>query len=176
MSQPRDRWAWLFDFVTMVAVLIGLTFGAMELRHFRVAQESQVVLELFRIVQSPEYLRGSALIATLPVGVTQDELEAAFTEAELDAIGSTRLTFENLGVMVYRGDVSIEWVEEMYRFSVINTWQKFEASTLDIRARLSYPDAFEWHQWLAERLQERAMGAAAAPPAYEAYRDWRPSE
>ena len=32
--------------------------------------------------------------------------------------------------------------------------------------------AFEWFQWLAERLQERDA-AAPLPPAYLAHRDWK---
>ena len=55
MPERGRQWAWLFDFVTMVAVLVGLTFGAIELRQLRTAQEAQAVLELYQTSQTPEF-------------------------------------------------------------------------------------------------------------------------
>ena len=85
-----------------------------------------------------------------------------------------RLTFEGLGVMVYRRDVPIEWVDELFRLMVTTSWDKFEPLTMEERKRLNYPGEFEWHQWLAERLVELHDGEEPVP-AYEAYQDWTPT-
>ena len=169
LSRHRD---WIFDFVTMVAVLIGLTFGAIELRQMRNAQEAQAALELFQTIQTEGYTRGTGLIFQLPDTISPEALRAMSSTAEGELMFQVRLTYEALGVMVYRGEVSIDWVDELFRFMILDSWDKFEEFTLEERERLGYPEAMEWHQWLAERLRERERIGDA--PAYEAYRDWKP--
>ena len=171
MPDGGRRWSWLFDFVTMVAVLVGLTFGAIELRQLRTAQEAQAVLELFRTVQTPEYVRGSQLILALPEGLTPDELRQVEQSEDGQLMQQVQLTFESLGVMVYRRDVPIEWVDEMFRLMILTTWRKFEPLTLHERESTGYDGIMEWHQWLTERIEQRSDGEDPLP-AYEAYQDW----
>lgn len=173
MSDRPRQFAWLFDFVTMVAVILGLTFGAIELRELRAAQEAQAVLELFQTIQTPEYVRGGNLIIQLPDDLTPDELREVLDSEDGALMSQIAMTFEGLGVMVYRGDVNIEWVDEMFRFMILTSWDKFEPLTLRDRADLGYANYMEWHQWLAERLEQRSDGAEPVP-AYEAYSDWVP--
>lgn len=90
----------------MVAVIVGLTFAGIELRQLRDGQESQAVLQLFQTVQTPEYVRGANVILALPDGLPPDELRARMQGPDGDLMQQVRLTFEGLGVMVYRGDVS----------------------------------------------------------------------
>lgn len=162
----------MLDIVTIVAVVVGLSFGAVELRQLRNAQEAQAVLQLFQTVQTPEYIRGSSLIRALPDSLSVEALRGLMRGPDGDVLQQVRLTYEGLGVMVYRGDVSIEWVDELFRFMTLTTWQKFEPLTRADRESTGYPGLFEWHQWLAERLEERG-GLIGSAPAYEAYQNWR---
>ena len=171
MSDRPRRWAWVFDFVTMLAVVVGLSFGAMELRQLGDAQEGQAVLELYRTIQTSDYIRGSSLIIALPETPSPEELRALDGTEEGDLMLQVRLTFEGLGFLVYRRDVDIEWIDELFRFMILTSWDKFEALTIEERELRDYPAQMEWHQWLTERLRERA-GGASPTPAYEAYRDW----
>jgi hypothetical protein len=164
----------LFDIVTMVAVLVGLTFGAIELRQLRTAQEAQAILELYQTVQTPEYVEGAGAILELPNGLSPDELREKLESEDGGLMAQVRLTFEGLGVMVYRRDVPIEWVDEMFRLLILTSWDKFEPLTLEERRLTGYSGYMEWHQWLAERLRERNAGQDPQP-AYEAYRDWTES-
>lgn len=172
MAERSGRWAWVFDAITMVTVLVGLTFGAFELRELRSAQESQALLQLYQTVQTPEYVEGAQLIWDLPDDLTADELFALEATPEGLLMQRVTITFEALGLMVYRGDVSLEWVDELFRQMAIMSWEKFEAYTLQSREDAGYDGIMEWHQWLVERLRERADGEDPAP-AYEAYRDWQ---
>lgn len=156
----------------MVAVLVGLSFGAMELRQLRTAQEAQAILELYQTSQTPAFVRGGQLILDLPDGLTVEQLREVQKSEDGLLMLQVRLTFEALGVMVYRGDISIEWVDEIHRLVILTSWDKFEPLVLDERSRMDYPAAMEWHQWLAERLRDRSAGRDPAP-AYEAYRGWK---
>jgi hypothetical protein len=172
LSFSRSDFSWLIDFTTLIAVIVGLTFAALELRHLSAAQESQNLLELYQITRSDEFVTGVDIVRSLPNGLSASELRATLSEDELRLIEHLHLTFEGLGVMVYRRDVSLAWVDELFRFSVLLTWDKMESLTLDIRKTTGYRGWNEWHQWLAERLSEKSQEQPI--PAYEAYSDWTP--
>ncbi len=111
--------AWLIDLVTLITVLVGLTFAGLELRQVRLAQESQVVLQFFETMNSSEYVEASGLIQSLPGGLSASQIRDRLSEDQMQQITQLRLAYEALGLMVYRGDISIEWVDELFRFLVL---------------------------------------------------------
>ena len=164
--------AWVIDLVTLMTVLVGLTFAGIELRQVREAQESQVVLQFFDTMRSSEYVEASQLVLDLPEGLSAVQLRERLSESQLQKITQLRLAYEALGLMVFRGDVSIEWVDELFRMLVLQSWDKLEALTLESREKTGYLGFHEWHQWLAERLRDRSNTQPL--PAYEAHADWTP--
>jgi hypothetical protein len=170
--QRKVNWTMLFEGVTMLAVVIGVTIGASELRHVRNAQETQAMLLLYQASQTPEYIRGSYIIANLPDTVSIATVDSLFAGPDRLELRGMVLTYEALGAMVYRGDIPIEWVDELFRFSITGSWKKVGPAIEARRDRLRYPALMEWFQWLAERLEERTDSNAT--PAYERYRNWRP--
>ena len=174
MPGRKLEWKWIFDVITMITVVAGVIFGAAELREVRHSQESQSMLQLYQTLQSPDNVRGSDLLNQMPDSLSADSMLALATQGpHAEDIRQVVLTFEALGVMVYRGDVPIEWVDELFHYSIVSSWQKLKPSIEERRKRLAYPGVLEWYQWLAERLIEREA-LASALPAYEAYRDWTP--
>jgi len=133
-DQPR-RWTWLFDFVTMAAVLVGLTLGGIELRQINKAQEAQTVLQLFETLRSPDMVKGVNLIGALPDTTSVATLNAMYEAGteEWYLMDQVLSAYEGLGVMVYRRDVSIVWVDEMFRNSILTTWDRFEEATIKDR-------------------------------------------
>ena len=172
MSFSRSDFAWLIDLVTLIAVIVGLSFAAIELRQLRTAQESQTVLELFQYMRSPDYIKATRLIQELPSDLNADELRERLSNDEQELILRLRLMYEGLGLMVFRGDISLEWVDELFRFFIIQSWDKLKPLTFANRERAGYRGFNEWHQWLAERLMEKSEGQPV--PAYEAFADWTP--
>ena len=164
--------SWSIDLVTLITVLLGLTFAGMELRQVRVAQESQVVLQFFETMNSPEYIDASELIQSLPDGLSASQIRKQLTQEQMQRITQLRLAYEALGLMVYRGDVSIEWVDELFRFLLLQSWEKLKPLTMELREETGYAGIMEWNQWLVERLRERSD--LQPIPAYEAYSDWKP--
>ena len=171
-SISKSDFSWLIDLATLVAVIVGLTFAGLELRQLSAAQESQNLLELYQITRSKEYLAGTAIVYALPDGLSASELRTTLSDEELRLIDNLHLTFEALGVMVYRRDVSLEMVDELFRFGTLQTWKKMKLLTFDQRETTGYSGWNEWHQWLAERLMEKSQEQPI--PAYEAYSDWTP--
>ena len=174
MPGRKLEWKWIFDAITMLTVMLGVIFGAAELRELRASQESQAMIQLYQTLQSPDHVRGTDFINQLPDSLPTDSMLAiATTGPHAHEIRQVVLTYEAIGVMVYRGDVPIEWVDELFHYSIVSSWNKLEPSIVERRKRLNYPGVLEWYQWLAERLMEREDRPDAVP-AYEAYRDWQP--
>ena len=169
-AEDRKSRVWLFDFFTMVAVIIGLIYGALELRSIRAAQERDSVLELVRTIQTPEYARAMRVVQNLPDDLTLADFRD-LPEEEWLLISHFRLTWESLGIMVYRRDVSLDWVDEFYRYNILLSWEKLGPLVHEHRQEVGYDGLNEWFQWLAERLMERNEGQDPVP-AHEAYRDW----
>ncbi len=168
----RSDLSWIFELTTLVVVILGLTFAAMELRQLRSEQESQTMLQLFDTLRSDEYIRSMGLLAQLPEGLTAEQLSEKLSPDDLSMILQLQLTYEALGVMVYRRDISMDWVDELFRFGVVTSWEKLQPLTYRSRETDNYSGINEWHQWLAERLMERSDGEPV--PAYEAFMDWEP--
>ena len=172
MSLKKSDLSWIIELLTLAAVVIGLSFGAIELRQLRTAQEAQTILLLVETIKSREYVAATNLVLSLPNGLTASELRERLGDDGLQLTTQLILTYESLGVLVYRRDVSLEWVDEMFRMMILQTWDKLGPLAIESRESSGYRGYNEWVQWLAERLQE--LHEDQPEPAYEAYKDWKP--
>lgn len=172
MPIQKSDLPWLIEVITLTAVVVGLSFGAVELRQLRAAQEAQTILQLFETIKSDEYVEATNLVRSLPYDLTAAELREILGEDGLDEITQLMLTYESLGVLVYRRDVALTWVDEMFRVMILQSWEKLGPLAIEDRQTSGYSGIYEWVQWLAERLREENPDQPV--PAYEAYRDWKP--
>ena len=172
MSFTKSDLSWLIELLTLTAVVVGLSFGAIELRQLRTTQEAQTILQLFETIKSEDYVAATDLVRSLPTGLSASELRERLGDDEMRMLSQLTLTYESLGVMVYRRDVSLEWVDEMFRMMILQTWDKLEPLTIENRESTGYLGYGEWNQWLADRLRD--VNADQPVPAYEAYKDWKP--
>ena len=115
---------WLIEILTLTAVVVGLSFGAIELRQLRAAQEAQTILQLFETIKSDEYVTATNLVRSLPYDLTAIELRERLGDEGLHRTSQLVLTYESLGILVNRRDVSLVWVDEMFRMMILQTWDK----------------------------------------------------
>ncbi len=167
----KDNLSWQIELITLITILVGLSFAAMELRQLRSEQESQTVLQLFETIRSDEYIHVNTLLDGIPNGLSATELKSRLSRDELDQILQLQLTWEAIGVLVYRRDVSIEWINELFRFNILRSWDKLSVLTYADREETGYSGINEWHEWLVDRLRSLED---STEPAYEAYDDWTP--
>jgi hypothetical protein len=162
----------VLDLVTVVAVILGILFGLLQLRHYHLSQERDATLTLLHSFQTVEFFQGIWIIQGLPDGLTKDEIENRVGE-ETRTIYLVMGVWESIGILVYNHEIPIELVEDAYGDSILISWQKLKDYMTDVRADLQRETPFEWFQWLAERMTEREK-AEPPRPAYLAHRDWRP--
>lgn len=80
-------------------------------------------------------------------------------------------TWERLGILVYRREIDITMLEDAYSGPIMLSWGKLETYISEVRASWGREFAFEWFQWLAERVIERDK-KIQSKPAFIAYKNW----
>jgi hypothetical protein len=158
--------------IETLAVVIGVAFGLMQLRQLRHQREVQAGLELLAPLQTPEVAEALLTIHGLPDDLTGDELRKRLG-AQYKSVMATLGLLESLGPIVARGHVPIDMYAEFYRGPTVLCWRKFKRYIEEERQR-GWSSLFEWLQWLAERMEERAP-AIGELPAYKRYSNWKSS-
>ena len=152
-------------------VVGGLGFGVVQLQHYRQQRRATAAIELLRSFHNPECSRSLRGVLALPNGVRKRDMGECSTE-EQNAIMVVVLTFESIGVMVFRGIVPLEMVDELLGGVCVESWGRLNQYTQDSRAESDRNTMSEWFQWLAERLAEQ-HARYGRPDAYEQHRHWR---
>jgi hypothetical protein len=161
----------LADIVASIGVMLGLVFAGIQLRQFRLSQEREAGLVLLHSYQTPLMARGLYVMFTLPDDLSRYEVESRVGE-ELLTLWVLMVTWESLGVLVYRGQVELEMVDDFFSGPLMLSWRKLRRYVEEYREHVQRDTYMEWFQWLAERMQERESQTPPVP-AYVACRNWR---
>jgi hypothetical protein len=154
-----------------VAVVTAIIFGIAQIRHAQRQRLDSAAIELVRAIQDRELTEGFRLLYALPEGFRAADLRAMGSQYELAAIMLGH-RFETLGLLVFRESIPLRLVEELLGGVVVMMWHKLACWAADYRVEQGHDLAFEWFQWLAERIEGR--GRKQEEPAYRRYRDWKP--
>ena len=156
-------------------VIGGLYFAVLQMRQLRQQRRELAAIELFRFFANPSFVSAYRRVLTLPDGLSAEDIRSGEDNLH-DAAALISNTMENIGVMTYQRIVPFKVVYNLIGSSVVTLWGKLEVWAVALREELGDEAAFEWFQWLAERLIEYDSSAAARKgPAYIAEADWQPS-
>lgn len=168
ISQLAD----IAEILGVVIVIGGVFFAIMQMRQIRQQRRELAAIELFRFFGSPQFSKAYYCVLQLPEGLGKRQLAERNDDIETCAMVIST-TMENIGVMVYHRIVPSIVVYNLIGSSTITLWRRLRVWIDDLRDDLDDPAAFEWFQWLAEKLEE--FGTPGEPPAYQAFKDWKPS-
>lgn len=158
--------------LSAAAVIAAIIFGLEQMRQFRLQRRDFAAAELVRSFEDASFVQSFRLITALPNDASAEQLRAAGPAME-DAALSLGVRFEAVGLLVFRGVMSLSLVNELTGGVAIEIWSKTRAWTQFMRTEKSGPRFLEWFQWLVERLQKE--GSPDLLPAFERHRDWRPA-
>lgn len=162
----------LFQAVQAVAVVVGVGFAVYETRRYRSERNREAAMELLHAFQTPEFAKALVLVYRLPDGLSKQQIESSLGD-DLHLVYAMTTTWESIGILVCRGEVSIDLVDDFFSGPIVVSWRKLRGYFLDERKDTGRETVGEWFQWLAERFAERE-GKTSPVPAYVEYRDWRP--
>jgi len=160
----------LANLATAIAVVVGLMFGILEVRHSRQEREERASFEVVHAIMTTHWIDSAPLVRSLDEALTPEELRA--DPVTLQAAHSVAFILEALGYAVFKRIVRLETVDELVGGSVRVTWRKLKRYAEYERQRTGSPKSWEWFQWLAERLDERRGTLAVQNGAYALHRDW----
>jgi hypothetical protein len=160
------------NLINAIAVTAGVIFAAVQIRQYRQRRRRDAMLELVRSFQSASFASAFRRVISLPDGATQAQVTELLGVDGEDATHIVGLTWESLGVLVFRREVTLDVVDDFFSGPISVSWRKLSRYVFEQRAMLSRETAFEWFQWLAERMMDREKQTPPVP-AHIAHRDWK---
>lgn len=159
------------EIVGALIVIGGLFFALMQMRQIRQQRRELAALEMFRFFGNPHFTAAYKMILRMPDDMSAADVRKADPELE-DAAVLISATLESIGVMTYQRIVPFIVVNSLMGASTPLLWRKLEQWAVALREEQGSDAAFEWFQWLAERLE--GYHTIDPDPAYVAHKDWVP--
>ncbi|MCH7853125.1 MAG: hypothetical protein IIB76_02210 [Proteobacteria bacterium] len=160
------------EIVGVIIVIGGLIFAMLQMRQLRQQRREFAAIELFRFYGNPAFAEAYQAVLRMPDQMSAEDIKLHAANLEHAAM-LISTTMENIGVMTYQRIVPFQVVNSLIGMSTILLWSKLELWVTAMREDIGSPMAFEWFQWLAERLEQYQV--ENPQPAYEAFRDWAPA-
>ncbi len=164
--------ATIANLINAIAVTAGVIFAAAQIRQYRQRRQRDAMLELVRSFQSPAFTAALRRVLSLPDGADSAKIREVLGPDGEDAVYLVSLTWESLGVLVYRREVTLDLVDDFFSGPLVISWQKLKVYSEEWRRTLDRETGNEWFHWLAERMLEREKTSPPIP-AYLAHRHWR---
>ena len=160
------------EILGVIIVVGGLFFAVLQMRHLRQQRRELAAIELFRFFGNARFTRAYKTLLHLPDGMSAEDMRTTKPNLE-EAAMLVSSTMENIGVMTFQRIVPFIVVNNLVGSSVIILWRKLENWIVALRNELGDEAAFEWFQWLAERLED--YQPRYPDPAYVTHKDWMPA-
>ena len=160
-----------FQLVETLAVVAAIGFAIVQLRQYKRDKDREAALILLHSFQTPEFAKALNLVYTLPDGLSKRAIEDRLGD-EFYLVYALMTTWESLGVLVHRGEIQLDLVDDFFSGPITVSWRKLQAQVFGEREDVGRETIGEWFQWLAERFGDRESSSPPVP-AHVAYRNWR---
>lgn len=162
-----------FQMIEALAVVGALIFALVQVKQYRRRQVRESAMELLHSFQTPDFAKALMLVYNMPLDLTKRQIEQHLG-ADMHLVYAMTTTWESIGVLVHRGELSLYLVEDFFSGPVQISWQKLKNYVIGEREEQSRETIGEWFQWLAERIGDLEQ-VEDPVPAHIAHRDWRPA-
>ena len=160
------------NIVNAIAVTAGVIFAAAQIRYYGQRRRRDAMLELVRSFQSPAFTSALRRVLSLPDNADTQKIREVLGPDGEDAVYLVSLTWESIGVLVFRRELTLDLVDDFFSGPILLSWQKLQVYSEEWRHKLNRETFNEWFHWLAERMMERER-ISPPVPSYIAHRDWR---
>ena len=156
--------------VGAATVVGGTIFALVQFFEYKKQRQEAVAAEVMRTFIGPELAYALTILRGFPDGASVEELRKEGIECEYAAV-LICMTFETLGVLVYRRIAQLDLVVELAGGIVVVMWRKLGPWLEQVRVEQQQPSWAEWFEWLA---QQCAQYKDEERPAYRKHADWTP--
>jgi hypothetical protein len=158
--------------VSTTTVVGGFVFAAYQFIAFVRQRRQETALTLMKTTQPPElFSRSVRKIFELPDDASPDQIHGLGPELE-QALIETFVKFENLGYLVYSRAIPLHMADDLIGGMVRLTWRKCRGYIGQFRTVT--PTAFEWFEWLYDRMEQYPAAADPGVGAHISRKAWKP--
>ena len=146
--------------VAAISVIVGVTLAVLQLRHIVKTRQVDLVIRLYTTFGSKEFQEALMKTMTLKFKDFDDFREKYASSSdysknpEFIANEMVSVFFEGIGVLLRRGLIDIELVEDLFSGPIKSTWEKMKPLIEGYRKTM-YPQAYEWFEYLHNEMQKR---------------------
>ena len=162
----------IFQAVEAAAVVIAVGFAMVQVRQYRRDKHREAAMELLHSFQTPSFARALNIVYQMPEGLSKDEVEK-FAGDEFHLVYAMMTTWESLGVLVHRGEIDLQMIDDFFSGPIRISWQRLQGHVIGERKATGRETINEWFQWLNDRLAEVESNEAPVP-AHIAHKEWQP--
>ena len=164
----------LGEFLGGMAVIAGVVFAVIQIRQYREGKQREIALELLRSFQTPDFAQALLAVYNMPEDLTKEEIEA-HAGNNMHLVYALMTTWESLGILVFRGELSLSLVDDFFSGPITISWRRLKPYVLAERKQQNRETIEEWFEWLNDRLTEKESKAPPVP-AHIAHKSWVPRE
>jgi len=160
----------LGEFLGGMAVIVGVVFAVIQMRQYKEAKQREIALELLRSFQTPDFAKALRAVYAMPENLDKEGIEAHAGD-DMHLVYALTTTWESLGVLVFRGELSLSLVDDFFSGPITISWRKLKPYMLGEREEQRRDTIGEWFEWLADQLKRRET-LVPPVPAHIAHRSW----
>ena len=148
--------------ISTIILVMGIGFTLVQLRHMRATKERGAMLELVHRLQTTEFARAMRMLFDIHGNSSKVQISDVI-KRDPGLIYELLATWESLGIMVYRREMSLDMVDDFFSGPILISWAVLEEFVYEERHRLKRDTTWEWFQWLAERMKDREQEKPPVP-------------
>lgn len=162
----------IFQGIEALAVVVGVGFAMIQVHQYRRDKYRESAMELLHSFQTPAFARALNIVYRMPDGLSKEEI-IGFVGDDFHLVYAMTTTWESLGILVHRGEVDLQMIDDFFSGPIIVSWRKLEKYIIGERLEVGRETINEWFQWLKERLEEIETDGPPIPAHIE-HKNWRP--
>ena len=125
----------LSEIVGASTILIGLVFGWIQLRHYRIQQRDAIAQSLTQTFYSRDLARAISLLQDVPDGIGLAEIRARGREFEEAAVTVTT-SFETMGILCFKRIAPLDLVVDLAGGIITTMNRKLDRYQSELRQEL----------------------------------------
>ena len=115
-----------FQAVEAIALVIALGFAILQVRQYRRDKHREAAMELLHSFQTPSFARALNIVYAMPGGLSKEEVEQ-YCGNEFHLVYAMTTTWESLGVLVHRGEIDLQLIDDFFSGPIRISWVSVSA-------------------------------------------------
>ena len=160
----------LLQLITTVSVTAAGIFAGVQIILLKKQKARESAIQMLHSTQTPEFMVAVNILFNVPENLSKKQIED-FVGSKMDSVLVMFGTFESIGYLVYRRDISLELVDNFFGGAIVLFWKKYANYFIELRTISKRDNYGEWVQWLSDQLKKRGS-KLQTKPAHIEYKNW----